>query len=304
MTPPRPFDEGPIPLSPDDLAFGVHLSGWLVAGILAASLMPSGDAYGIDQLPDSAFDAPRERVRVRVAPLPPAKPIPEPRLDPLPPTPRSIAHRSPDPSPQPRGSGTADEAPDASDAPETLASHLLGTRGESRSALVASLWDKDEAAPAATEALRQAGAADEEDAEQTRRRPDRGGPAKGGPIDRIGIPDGGGTADLSVTWTLEIPDPPASPPGKPRPPPVDPRPLNAEIAGLRYCYEKRLMVVPGLEGRVELALSEGRAPSLVVDTTGDEPLVRCVVNAARRWDLGGLRGVGEITVPIVFRPDK
>lgn len=258
----------------DDLRFLSHLAGWaaLVAALSAA--LPPVDAYGIDDLGDDMVrSAPVVRLKDRVSlPVTPAKPEPV----------KAVAAS---------GGGRAvraAKAPRAAPSPDRFRTRLLGTRGQSRSALVERIWDgADE--PAGADVL-QGAAATGEPTHGTR----RGGTGDDGPVDNVRLGQlGAPNVELrGVPVTVELGHLSSTTNE------VGTMSLKGYVGGLRYCYEKRLMVLPGLGGRVELSLGRDRSPRIVVDTTGDEELGRCVLNAARRWELP--EGVEEVQVPVVF----
>lgn len=272
-------------LSVDDVRFLAHLGGWAAVAAAVVALSRPVDAYGVGVERYQPVPVARERVRIAV---PVALPAPSP-------APTEAVAPGGRPEPRPVRSGVADAPDDAADSPAVLAARLLGTRGDGRTALVAGLWSEDEQVPATSDALSDAAAADPGAPSGARRPVDHDGPSKGGAIARIGRDGGTGTLE-EVLGTGPTPRKPTYTVGtdaaaRVRPP----------LGPLQFCYERRLMQVPSLEGRIEIAIGGGQAPRIAADTIGDEELARCVLRAASRWQTSGF-GDGDNTVPIVFRP--
>lgn len=267
----------------DDLRLLSHVAAWCALVASLAAILPPVDAYGIDDL---GYDQVRAAPVVRLR-----EPVRLPVSAPSPAAEQAVAASG--------GRAARREArqaarPDAS--PSRIHNRLLGTRGESRSALVERLWEGGEgtdvsdaldAATATGDAVRGPRSAGTGDA----------GPADGGALGRIGT----GAARIAVEASPVVAVPAKVSIGTPQssdPERAAAMSLAPYAGALRYCYEKRLMVVPDLEGRVELSLGRDRAPRLVVDTIGDAELGRCLLSAARRWDLP--EGLDEVALPVVF----
>jgi len=80
--------------------------------------------------------------------------------------------------------------------------------------------------------------------------------------------------------------------------------VSSYVGQLQYCYEKRIKVVPGLGGRVEIGwrVVDGKVESawVVTNSTGDGELANCVVQRIKRWKFGP--GIDEeVSWPFVFR---
>ncbi|MBX2800302.1 MAG: AgmX/PglI C-terminal domain-containing protein [Myxococcales bacterium] len=77
---------------------------------------------------------------------------------------------------------------------------------------------------------------------------------------------------------------------------------------LTYCYEKRLKVVPTLEGRIEVgwSVSGGSvvgSPYIIFNGTGDAELADCITKKIRRWSFP--QDVdGELSWPFAFQAKK
>jgi outer membrane biosynthesis protein TonB len=82
-------------------------------------------------------------------------------------------------------------------------------------------------------------------------------------------------------------------------------------SAFRTCYEQRLRKVPGLKGKVVIALSirsNGRLAGVSVESnsTGDSVVAQCIVKKVRSWKLaaGDGTGVKRLTVPIVLARNR
>lgn len=76
---------------------------------------------------------------------------------------------------------------------------------------------------------------------------------------------------------------------------------------LKYCYEKRLKVIPTLEGRVEVEWTveagEVQSVAILANETGDSELAACIKGKIRRWSFpDDLEGT--FSWPWVFRPSN
>ncbi len=64
------------------------------------------------------------------------------------------------------------------------------------------------------------------------------------------------------------------------------RAIKVRISGLRRCYERALMTLPGLQGTVRLHFRidrSGRTSKIVADDGAPPPLTTCVTESAARW---------------------
>jgi hypothetical protein len=257
-------------LTHDDRRFLLHLGGWVALTAMVAALLPPAEAFGLDDLPPTTA-RPFARLRQTVE-------VPRPEA-------AAVAPAAPAQKARPRVRREA--------TPGERVAKLLGTRGPSPSAKVTALWgDSERSLP--TKALEDAAAIGPRARDGLRGTPDGvDGPAVGIAVRAV---SGDQRVDLErVPVTVEL----EPPPELARLPQERAMSLQPYVGRLRYCYEKRLKLVPGLDGRVELALARDRSPWIVADTTGDEELGRCVLAEARRWDLP--EGVDEVTLPVVFR---
>ena len=84
--------------------------------------------------------------------------------------------------------------------------------------------------------------------------------------------------------------------------------VSKYMGQLTYCYEKRLKVVPTLEGRIEMSweVAGGRVtgkPFALVNGTGDGELEECIANKIRRWRFPA-DVEGSLSWPFAFQAKK
>ena len=86
------------------------------------------------------------------------------------------------------------------------------------------------------------------------------------------------------------------------------RVIRQHVAEYRACYERRLNLNHGLEGKVTMKFVIGGNGDVIVaqvdeDTSGDAELGACLTDRVRRWGFPPPSGGGRVVVryPFVFR---
>jgi Mg-chelatase subunit ChlD len=86
--------------------------------------------------------------------------------------------------------------------------------------------------------------------------------------------------------------------------------INANVAAVQKCYEKRLLESPGLAGKLTLAWTiggDGQITAVSIDkkasSVNDDALAACILKAVKTWKFpkptGG--GIVQVTYPFVFK---